>query len=147
MITNKLTSLQEKKIEEYKIHCRDENSLVSSLSGGNIQKVVVARELDNNPKVIIISQPTRGIDVGTAEIIRKDIIRLREQGSAILLSSSDLNEILEVCDKLIVLHKGKIVGYIPDTKEIDEMELGYYMLGAKKGDNIGGAIHNDKKVK
>ncbi len=137
----KIREYTRNKISEYKIKCQSEDVDIKSLSGGNIQKVIVAREFDDNPELIIINQPTRGIDVGAAELVRKKIIDLRTDGSAILLVSADLNEVLEVSDKLIVLHKGEIVAYIENPKEITETDLGYYMLGIQKQDDVSGVVY------
>ncbi len=137
----KVREITKDKINEYKIKCQNENSHINSLSGGNIQKVIVAREFDNNPELIIINQPTRGIDVGAGELVRKKIIDLRTLGSGVLLISADLNEILEVADRLIVLNKGEITAFIEKPKEISELELGYYMLGVKKQKDVSGVIY------
>ena len=102
------------------------------LSGGNIQKVVVAREFSSNPSVILIDQPTRGIDVGAAEFIRNKLVALRDEGKAILLNSADLNEVLGLSDSLAVFCNGKIVGYFEDASQLTEEELGLYMLGLKQ---------------
>ncbi len=138
---DKIKEFSRKMIKEYKVKCSDENAEIRSLSGGNIQKVIVAREFDNNPDVIIVNQPTRGIDVGAAELVRKKLIDLRSNGSAILLISADLNEILEVSDKVIVLYKGEVVAFIENPKTITELELGYYMLGVKKENDVSGVIY------
>jgi len=130
-----------RKIEEYDVLCEDENSLVGALSGGNIQKVVVARELDEDPQIIIANHPTRGIDVGAAEMVRKKLIELRTKGSVVLLVSADLNEVLEVSDRIIVLHKGKIVAFFDNPKEVTENELGYYMLGVKVQADVSGVVY------
>nr|WP_244262707.1 hypothetical protein [Thermoanaerobacter siderophilus] len=102
------------------------------LSGGNIQKVVVAREFSSNPKLLIANQPTRGIDVGATEFIHKRIVELRDKGVAILLISADLNEVMELSDSLIVMFGGEIVAYFEDASKVTEEELGAYMLGLKK---------------
>ncbi len=130
-----------KKIKEYDIICEDENSLVGALSGGNIQKVVVARELDEDPQIIIANHPTRGIDVGAAEMVRKKLIELRTKGSVVLLVSADLNEVLEVSDRIIVLHKGKIAAFFDNPKKITEKDLGYYMLGVKVQNDVSGVVY------
>ncbi len=129
------------KIKEYDVICEDENSLVGALSGGNIQKVVVARELDEDPKIIIANHPTRGIDVGAAEMVRKKLIELRTKGSVVLLVSADLNEVLEVSDRIIVLHKGKIAAFFDNPKKVTEKDLGYYMLGVKIQDDVSGVVY------
>lgn len=130
-------------IKTYLVKCDDREQPVRMLSGGNIQKVVVARECSCNPEVIIINQPTRGIDVGAIEFVRKHIIELREKGVAILLISADLNEVLELSDSLIVMCEGEIAAYFNDSKKVTEAELGEYMLGLKhmSKEEIGGAMH------
>jgi len=130
-------------IKEYKIKCGSPLEEVKMLSGGNIQKVVVAREFSSNPGLIIADQPTRGIDVGATEFIRKRLVELRDDGSAVLLVSADLNEVLELSDSLIVMYNGEITAYIEDVKSLDEEELGLYMLGINKQSEseIGRALH------
>lgn len=122
----------EKLSKEYRVKCDSSDQKVRMLSGGNIQKVVVAREFSNDPKLLIANQPTRGIDVGATEFIRKRLVELRDEGSAILLVSADLNEVMELSDSLIVMYGGEIVAYFEDTKTLTEEELGLYMLGIKK---------------
>lgn len=119
-------------IHQFQILCNSQDTPVGSLSGGNIQKAVLARELSGDPQVIIVAQPTRGVDVGAMEFIRKKLIHMRDEGSAIMLITSDLNEVLGLSDSLIVLYEGKIVAYIQDTKAVTEQELGAYMLGIEK---------------
>ena len=119
-------------IEEFHIKCDDVNQPVRMLSGGNMQKVVAAREFSLSPKLSIVNQPTRGIDVGATEFVRNKIVELRDQGTAVLLISADLNEILELSDSLIVMHGGRIVAYLPDSSRVTEEELGEYMLGVRE---------------
>lgn len=119
------------KIDEFSILASNENAPIGSLSGGNIQKVVVAREFSNNPNLIIADQPTRGIDVGAAGFIHNKLIELRDQGAGILLVSADLNEVLDISDRLIVMYGGKIVACFEDTSKVTEQELGLYMVGIK----------------
>ena len=119
-------------IKEFQIACDNKKQPVRFLSGGNVQKVVVAREFTTGGNFIIANQPTRGIDVGAAELIRKAIVRKsREEGTATLLISADLNEVLGCSDKLFVMRKGKIVAVFPKASEVSEAELGEYMLGLK----------------
>ncbi len=129
---NKVKQMAEEKISEFVIACQSPFQKVSMLSGGNIQKVVAARELFSESKVIIAEQPTRGIDAGAAELIRKYLIKLRDDGAAILLISADLNEVLELGDSCAVLYNGRLTAYFEDTKDLTEEELGYYMLGVKQ---------------
>ncbi|MFA9422483.1 MAG: ABC transporter ATP-binding protein [Sedimentibacter sp.] len=128
-------------IKEYLIKCKSYKQSVGMLSGGNIQKVVVAREFSTNPKIIIANQPTRGIDVGAAAFIRNRILEFRDAGSAIILISADLNEILELSDRLAVIYKGQFAGVFNDVKSVTEGELGEYMLGIKKDDKLEGIIY------
>ena len=132
-------------IEEYQIACDGPEAAISTLSGGNIQKVVAAREFSSDPELIILSQPTRGIDVGAAELIREKMVSLRDRlGTAILLFSADLTELLTMSDGIIVLYNGEIVAYFPEVKKINEEILGKYMLGLEKQSpkEIGGVIHD-----
>ena len=134
MFINKkyIENVADEYIKEFQIACDNKKQAVRYLSGGNIQKVVVAREFTTGGNFIIANQPTRGIDVGAAEMIRKAIVRKsREEGTATLLISADLNEVLGCSDKLFVMRKGKIVAVFPKASEVSEAELGEYMLGLK----------------
>lgn len=127
-----IRKMSEQLIEEYRIACNSPLQEVGMLSGGNIQKVVVAREFSANPRLIIADQPTRGIDVGATEFIRKRLVKLRDEDAAVLLVSADLNEVLELSDSLIVLFEGHITAYFPDASVVSEEELGLYMLGVNR---------------
>lgn len=105
---------------------------VSSLSGGNMQKVVVAREFSSNPKILIAAQPTRGIDVGATEFIRDQLVKKRTDGTAVLLISADLSEVMSLSDRIITMFEGEITGVFPDASKVGEEELGCYMLGVKR---------------
>jgi len=126
-----IRNLSQKLVEEYKIKCSSPLQEVGMLSGGNIQKVVVAREFSSKPLLIIADQPTRGIDVGSTEFIRKRLVELRDEDSAVMLVSADLNEVLELSDSLIVMYEGEITAYFADASKVEEEELGLYMLGIK----------------
>lgn len=119
-------------VKKYKVKCSSPEQEIGMLSGGNIQKVVVAREFTAEPKLILVDQPTRGIDIGAATFIREQLIALRDEGKAILLNSADLNEVLGLSDSLIVFYNGKIAGYFEDSGKLTVEELGLYMLGVKK---------------
>ena len=121
-------------IQDYKVLCKSRKQQVGMLSGGNIQKVVVAREFSNDPVLIIADQPTRGIDVGATEFIRKKLVELSRAGVAVLLISADLSEVMELSDSLIVMQGGKIAAYFEDTKELTDDIMGEYMLGLKRQD-------------
>ena len=118
-----------KMVERYQILCKSPEASVISLSGGNIQKVVLARELSSEPEVVLADQPTRGVDVGAAEFIRRELVRLRDEGKFVFLISSDLNELLGLADRLLVMCGGRITACFNDTKEVTEEILGRYMLG------------------
>lgn len=119
-------------IQEFEIACTSSKSAIRFLSGGNIQKVIIAREFCSGANFILANQPTRGIDVGTTELIRRLLVRYtREKNYGALLISSDLNEIMEVSDRLLVMFEGQIVAQIPHPKAITTDELGEYMLGVK----------------
>lgn len=127
----KIENLSEQLIDDFNIKCDGKDQPVRMLSGGNMQKVVVAREFTDDPKLIIANQPTRGIDVGASEFIRNKLVELRDQGAGVLLISADLNEVMEVSDSLIVMNEGKVVAYFEDSSNVTEDELGEYMLGLK----------------
>lgn len=118
-------------IKEYLIKCNSFRQNVGMLSGGNIQKVIVAREFSTHPDIIVANQPTRGIDVGATEFIRKRLLEYRDAGCAVLLISADLNEIFSLSDRLAVMYKGKFSGLFTDVESVTEEELGQYMLGLK----------------
>ncbi len=119
-------------IHSFGIKCDGPESPVRTLSGGNIQKVVAAREFTSEPRVLIANQPTRGIDIGASELIHNKILELRDAGTAVLLISADINELMEVSDSLIVLCGGRIVAYFESLEGLTENELGEYMLGLKE---------------
>ena len=105
-----------------------------ALSGGNQQKVVVAREVENDPRVLIAAQPTRGLDVGAIEFVHRRLVEERDEGRAVLLVSLELDEILSLSDRILVMYEGRIVGeYGPD---VSEEELGVAMLGAGRGEEV-----------
>ena len=104
---------------------------VNSLSGGNMQKVIVAREFSSDPYVLIASQPTRGIDVGATEFVREQLVALRTSGVAVLLVSADLGEVMSLSDRIVTLYEGQITGVFPNAAKVSEEELGLYMLGIK----------------
>ena len=102
-----------------------------SMSGGNQQKVIIAREIELSPQLLVIAQPTRGLDVGAIEYIRKRIVAERDKGRAILLISFELDEIMNLCDRIATISKGTIVGVFNEG-EVTEREIGVMMAGSKK---------------
>ncbi|WP_425544659.1 ABC transporter ATP-binding protein [Clostridium malenominatum] len=132
MNMGKIHSMVKELISSYKVKCDSPSQPVKMLSGGNIQKVVVAREFSSSPKLIIANQPTRGIDVGATEFIHKKLVELRDNEIGVLLVSADLNEVMELSDSLMVMYGGEIVAYFKDSSSVTEEELGTYMLGINK---------------
>ena len=104
-----------------------------SMSGGNMQKVVVAREFSFDAPVLVIAQPTRGVDVGAIEFIHSRIIEKRNEGRAILLCSADLDEVFRLSDRIITIYEGRITGEFA-AGEISKEEIGYYMTGGRTAD-------------
>ncbi len=131
MDLKKLGKFSEDLISHYQIVAKNKDQPVGSLSGGNIQKAVVAREFSGSPEVLILEEPTRGIDVGAAEMVHKETIRMRDAGCAVLLISSDLAEVMKLSDILYVITEGKFVGRFTrgEIDTMDEQTLGRYMLG------------------
>jgi simple sugar transport system ATP-binding protein len=133
MNRKKINRVVDEYIRNFEIACDNREQQVRMLSGGNIQKVVVAREFTSNCNMLLANQPTRGIDVGTAEMIRNTIVnKSRENHVAVLLISADLNEVLEVSDRLLVMREGGIVAVFKRAKDVSEETLGEYMLGIKE---------------
>jgi simple sugar transport system ATP-binding protein len=101
------------------------------MSGGNQQKVILAREIDRDPQLLIAVQPTRGLDVGAIEYIHKQLLAQRDSGKAVLLVSLELEEVMNVSDRILVMYEGEIVADV-NPKEVTFQELGLYMSGAKR---------------
>ena len=120
-------------IEEFDIRPTDQENPAGNLSGGNQQKVIVAREMDQDPKLLIAAQPTRGIDVGSIEFIHQRLIQARDAAKAVLLISADLEEILSISDRIAVMFEGRIVGIL-DPQETTEERLGLMMTGGGASD-------------
>ncbi|WP_320128533.1 ABC transporter ATP-binding protein [uncultured Sphaerochaeta sp.] len=133
-VPSKIKAYSTEMIENYAILCKNPEVSIASLSGGNIQKVVLARELSSHPQCIVANQPTRGVDVGATEFIRKQLIASRDQGGAVLLISSDLNELFALSDRLLVLYNGTLAACFTDLSHLDEQTLGRYMLGLQHQD-------------
>ena len=117
-------------VGQFDIRPADYKLAASSLSGGNAQKVVVAREVSMKKKLLVASQPTRGIDVGAIEIIRSALEKAKKEGAGVLLVSAELEEIISLSDRILVMHEGRITGEMP-AQEANENNLGLLMMGAK----------------
>jgi simple sugar transport system ATP-binding protein len=129
MNLNVINSDAIKRIKEFDIRSQGANELVSSLSGGNKQKVVLARELSRPVKVVVASQPTRGLDVGSIEFVHEKIVQERDAGRAVLLFSSELDEVFALADRIAVMYRGTIIDIVPAS--ISRSDLGLLMAGIK----------------
>ena len=129
---NAIVDNGEQLIGEFNIIAPNGAIPVNALSGGNMQKVVVARELSSSPKLLIAAQPTRGVDIGAIEFIHQELVDQRTQGLAILLISADLQEVMKLSDRIMVMYEGEIVGIFPNDEGLTEERIGYYMLGAER---------------
>ena len=132
----------EKLFKEFDMRGSGVETRVGDLSGGNMQKVVVAREFSFDTPVLVIAQPTRGVDIGAIEFIHKQIIAKRNEGCAILLASADLDEVFRLSDRIITLYEGKITGEFK-AGEIDKMGISYYMTGARGESAEEGGADNE----
>ncbi len=121
-------------IEHFNVICPDRKVTISSLSGGNQQKIIVGREFELNNQLLVLDQPVRGLDVGSIEYIQKRIIDQRDKGAAILLVSADLEELFNISDRIVVMHKGRIVAD-KRPEDTDRIEIGEFMLGSKGDEN------------
>ncbi len=122
----------EKLIEQYDVRSgQGPITVARSMSGGNQQKAIVAREIDKDPELLVAVQPTRGLDVGAIEYIHKQLVAQRDAGKAVLLVSLELDEVMDVPDRILVMYEGEIVGEL-DPKKTTQEELGLYMAGAKR---------------
>ena len=122
----------EKLIDQYDVRSgQGPITIARSMSGGNQQKAIVAREIDKDPELLVAVQPTRGLDVGAIEYIHRQLVAQRDEGKAVLLVSLELDEVMDVPDRILVMYEGEIVGEL-DPKKTTQEELGLYMAGAKR---------------
>ena len=127
-----IRAYSDKLIEQYDVRSSLGSATIArSMSGGNQQKAIVAREIDKNPELLVAVQPTRGLDVGAIEYIHKQLVAQRDAGKAVLLVSLELDEVMDVPDRILVMYEGEIVGEL-DPKKTTQEELGLYMAGAKR---------------
>ena len=128
MRDNKILDYSKRVMEEYDVRPRSPHLMTSNFSGGNQQKLILSRELNENPKVLLIGQPTRGVDIGAIEFIHQRLIDMRDKGAAILLVSVELEEVLSLSDRIVVMFDGNIVGERVN-KDVTDRELGLLMAG------------------
>jgi simple sugar transport system ATP-binding protein len=128
----KIQQFSDELIKAYGIKTAGRDAEAKSLSGGNLQKVMLARELAGKPAVLIASQPTRGLDVGAMEYVHQRILDERERGAAVLLISEDLDEIFALSDRMVVLFEGEVIGEAM-VEEASREQIGLWMSGVRKG--------------
>ncbi|MBU8910096.1 MAG: ABC transporter ATP-binding protein [Desulfobacterales bacterium] len=118
-------------VNQFKVSAHSINSQIRNLSGGNIQKLILGREISEQPQLLVASHPTYGLDVGATEFLRKHILELRKQGSAVLLFSEDLEEIFELCDRVAVIFDGEFMAIL-DSDDKRFSDIGLMMAGSKR---------------
>ncbi|WP_079412227.1 ABC transporter ATP-binding protein [Alkalithermobacter paradoxus] len=133
LLEDNINKFAKELIEKFDIRPTDESLKARALSGGNQQKIIIAREVTNDPELLIATQPTRGLDVGAIEFVHKSLVDQRNKGKGVLLVSLELDEVMSVSDRIAVIYEGKIVGIV-DAKEADENVLGLMMAGGAEGE-------------
>jgi ABC-type uncharacterized transport system ATPase subunit len=122
-------------IRDYAVRTPDRSVPVGALSGGNVQKVVVARELSSRPRLLLAAQLTRGVDIGAMRFIHDRVVEARDEGAAVLLVSADLGELLSLADRLLVIKDGRLVARFDDLAGVSDTQVGSYMLGVERHDH------------
>lgn len=131
-------------LADFDVRAPGSDTMARTLSGGNQQKVILAREFERRPKLLVAAQPTRGLDVGATEFVRQQLVRQRSEGKAVLLISSDLTEIMDLSDRIIVMFEGRIQGEVA-AAEANEEVLGLLMAGARSGPGGPGEVQHDNR--
>jgi simple sugar transport system ATP-binding protein len=134
---NAITAYAKDLIKKFDVRTPSSAVPAFTLSGGNLQKVVLAREISSNPELLIVAQPTRGLDVGSIEFVHRQIIAARDRGAAVLLVSAELEEVMSLSDRIAVLYEGEIVGTIEGSLATEE-QLGLWMAGITDHDSHAG---------
>ena len=132
---DRLRAFAQEKLEQYDIRARDIDTAAGNLSGGNQQKVVVARELSRDLRLLVAAQPTRGVDVGSIEFIHKQVVATRDSGVPVLVVSTELDEVVALADRIMVLYRGQVVGIVP--ADTPREQLGLMMTGERPQDVKG----------
>lgn len=140
MHPNVVSTNADEKVEEFDIRITRISDPISTLSGGNAQKVVVARELSRDLRLFVASQPTRGVDVGSIEFIHKRIIEARDASTPVLLVSSELDEVVALADRIAVMYRGRIIGIVPADTSRDA--LGLMMAGVPQEEALASAAQS-----
>ena len=131
MDNNAIRKETEEKMKRFDVRPPNPKLTAKNFSGGNQQKIVLAREIERNPDLLLVGQPTRGVDIGAIEFIHQQIVALRDQGKAILLISVELDEILSLSDRVLVMFDGEIMGE-RQPENTNEKELGLLMAGVSE---------------
>ena len=131
MDKKKILNFVDQLIENFDVRPRSSSISSGKLSGGNQQKLVLAREIESNPKILLVGQPTRGVDIGAIERIYEDLMNLKSKGTAILLVSVELDEIMSLSDRIIVMNQGSIVGET-NSADATELDIGKMMSGLEQ---------------
>jgi simple sugar transport system ATP-binding protein len=126
-----ITRRGEEAVKQFSIMTTGISAKARSLSGGNLQKLILARELSGQPSLIVVSQPTRGLDIAATEFVRSILVQQRNRGAAVLLVDEDLSELITLSDRVAVMYKGQIVGLL-EPGQFNLKEIGLLMTGAKK---------------
>jgi simple sugar transport system ATP-binding protein len=126
--SGRVTALADKIIRRFNVKAGGPGAAAKSLSGGNLQKFIVGREIDADPKLLVVSQPNWGVDVGAAALIRGELLKLRDAGCALLVVSEELDELFEISDRLIVIAQGRVSPSIPVAEATIE-KIGEWMSG------------------
>ena len=127
-------------IERFRVKAAGPQAAARSLSGGNLQKFIVGREIDAQPRVLIVAQPTWGVDVGAAAQIRAELLALRDAGCALLVVSEELDELFELSDRLVVIARGRLSPTIA-TRDATALQIGQWMAGLFDAENTTGNQH------
>jgi simple sugar transport system ATP-binding protein len=135
----------ERLVREYDVRPPNISLPARALSGGNQQKLIVAREFDIKPRLVLVAQPTRGVDIGATEFIHRKLIELRDAGAAVLLVSAELDEVLSLSDRVVVIYEGRLVGEV-DPNSVSEEEIGLMMTGGRERDGATGRRGDGAKV-
>jgi len=133
--TQEIHGFAREAIEAYDVRTPDETTEAHALSGGNQQKVIIAREMSGDPALLVASQPTRGVDIGATEFIYKQIVNAKTDGRAVLLVSADLDEVMALADRILVMYEGRVV-YETNRREATKEKIGYYMTGEAEHDTV-----------
>lgn len=124
-----LAKYAEKMTEQFDIRGVGENGKIAGMSGGNLQKIVLAREIDRKPKLLIAAQPTRGLDIGAINFVREQLLKQKEMGTAILLITADLEELMSLSDRILIMYEGRCSGEVTDVSSATEESIGLMMGG------------------